>query len=193
MESPSSGLDLPKTRVIVIMGASGCGKTTVGRRLAAEIGWPFYDGDDYQPKGNVSKMSQGMALTDQDRLPWLRALHDLLAGMVGGLRSHGVLACSALKQGYRDILKGRLDGIAYVYLKANYALLESRLKERKGHFFKADLLASQMEILEEPEDALVLDAVLEPAALTSAIRKAFRLPDPAIASRPPGPGTGGNP
>lgn len=186
MESPASGLAVPSTRVLIIMGASGCGKSTVGKKLAAETGWPFYDGDDYQPKGNISKMSQGMALTDQDRLPWLRALHDLLAGMVGGQRSRGILACSALKQSYREILKGQLGGIAFVYLKANYALLEGRLKERKGHFFKSDLLSSQMEILEEPEDALVLDAVLEPAVLTHAIRRAFRLPDPAGAVPPPG-------
>ena len=161
------------------MGASGCGKTTVGKRLAVETGWPFYDGDDYQPKGNLMKMTQGMALTDQDRLPWLRALHDLAAGIVRGQRSHGILACSALKQHYREILQGNLGGIAYVYLKANYTLLEARLKERKGHYFKSDLLATQMEILEEPTDALVLDAVLDPPVLTAAIRRAFRLPDPA--------------
>lgn len=170
------------------MGASGCGKTTLGKRLAAETGWAFYDGDDYQPKGNVIKMSQGMALTDQDRLPWLRAQHDLLAGILRANRSHGILACSALKESYREILQGDLKGIAYVYLKASYALLEGRLKERKGHFFKSDLLSSQMEILEEPEEALVLDAVLDPAVLAAAIKKAFRLPKPAGTTPPVGGG-----
>lgn len=179
METKYSGITVPPIRVLILMGASGCGKTTIGKRLAAETGWPFYDGDDYHPKGNVIKMSQGMALSDQDRLPWLRALHDLLAGIMRGNRSRGILACSALKEEYREILQGDLGGIAYVYLKANYALLESRLKERKGHFFKSDLLSSQMEILEEPKEALVLDAVLEPAVLTSSIRRAFRLPDSA--------------
>lgn len=185
-----SRLASPSTRVLILMGASGCGKTTLGRRLAEETGWPFYDGDDYQPKGNILKMSQGLALTDQDRLPWLRALNDLMAGILGGSHRHGILACSALKQSYRDILQGNLHGIAYVYLKAEYALLEDRLKKRKGHFFNRALLSSQMEILEEPREALVLDAALDPAVLSASIRKAFRLPDPPEGLPAPGGGPG---
>lgn len=160
------------------MGAAGSGKTTVGRLLAQDLRWPFYDGDDFQPKINVTKMSQGLALSDQDRLPWLRALHDLIAGILGG-RGHGVVACSALKQSYRDILSGAPGGLrggmGLVYLKGSYALLEARLKARKGHFFKSDLLSTQFEVLEEPEEAVTLDASLEPAVLSSAIRRAFRL------------------
>lgn len=174
----NTGLIAPATRVLLIMGAAGSGKTTVGRLVAQELGWPFYDGDDFQPKVNVTKMSQGMALTDQDRLPWLRALHDLIAGILGG-RGHGVLACSALKQSYRDILAGTgggaRGGLGMVYLKGSYALLEARLKARKGHFFKSDLLSTQFEVLEEPEDAVTLDASLEPPVISAAIRRSFRL------------------
>lgn len=162
-------------RVLILTGPSGSGKTTVGTRLAARLGWPFYDGDDYQPKANIDKMAQGLALNDQDRLPWLRALHDLIAGVLSG-RGHGVVACSALKQGYRDILRGDLGGIGMVYFKASLALLEARLKSRSGHFFKSDLLPTQFEILEEPSEALTLDASLDVEVLAAAICRHFRLP-----------------
>ncbi|HLP43396.1 MAG TPA: gluconokinase [Fibrobacteria bacterium] len=161
-------------RVIVLMGPSGSGKSTLGKLLGSELGWPFYDGDDYHPEGNIAKMSQGLALNDQDRLPWLRALHDLAAGILTG-RGHGILACSALKESHRRILHGGLGGLGMVWLKAPFSVLESRLKSRVGHFFKPELLPSQFEILEEPEDALVLDASRDPALLVAAIRKAFRL------------------
>jgi gluconokinase len=156
------------------MGVAGCGKTTLGKRLAQDLGWPFYDGDDFHPKGNVDKMAQGLALNDQDRLPWLRALHDLLAGLHG----HGILACSALKQSYRDILMGGLDGVGLVYLKGGFALLEARLKGRKDHYFKSELLASQFEVLEEPEDAVVVDAGADPDSQSRQVRRAFRLGPP---------------
>lgn len=171
---PPLGVAVQATRVLILMGAAGSGKTTVGRQLARDLSWPFYDSDDFQPAGNVAKMSQGLALNDQDRLPWLRALHDLVTGILSG-RGHGVLACSALKQNYRDTLKGSLGGIGWVYLKGTYALLEARLKARPEHFFKSDLLSTQFEILEEPEDAFTVDAAGDAAALSTLIRQAFRL------------------
>lgn len=165
---------LTPTRVLVLMGAAGSGKTTLGRLLSAELGWPFYDGDDYHPQGNIAKMAQGLALNDQDRLPWLRALHDLIAGILAG-RGQGIVACSALKGSYREVLQGGQGGISFVYLKGAYALLEARLKSRKEHYFKADLLATQLEILEEPEQALTVDASLELPVLSAAIRQALGL------------------
>jgi gluconokinase len=175
--SPSGAAVLP-TRVLILMGAAGSGKTTVGKHLAAELGWPFYDGDDYHPQGNIAKMAQGLALNDQDRMPWLRALHDLIDGILAG-RGQGIVACSALKGVYRDVLQGSLGGIAFVYLKGSYALLEARLKARKGHYFKTDLLATQLEIMEEPEQALTVDASLELPVLSEAIRRSLGL-QPAI-------------
>lgn len=174
MENDASVPAKPSPRVIILMGASGCGKTTLGKRLAAETGWPFYDGDDYHPRGNIAKMAQGLALNDQDRLPWLRALHDLIAGILAG-RGQGIVACSALKRSYREVLRGRLDGIAFVYLKGSFALLEARLKARKDHFFKSELLATQLEILEEPEEALTVDVSQELPVLSASIRKALHL------------------
>ena len=156
--------------VIVLTGVSGSGKTTVGRLLSARLGWPFYDGDDFQPKGNLDKMAQGMPLNDRDRRPWLLAIHNLLAGL-SAKGGHAVVACSALKQDYRDLLLNGLDGIRLVYLKGEYAILEERLKHRQGHFFKAGMLGSQFEILEEPEDALTVHVDTTPDSIVARIRK----------------------
>jgi gluconokinase len=163
--------------IILLMGVSGCGKTTVGKLLADQLGWPFYDGDDFQPKDNVAKMAQGMPLNDRDRRPWLLALHNLLAGLVAR-RGRAVLACSALKQDYRDLLVNGLQGIRLVYLKGEFPVLEDRLKRRQGHFFKAGLLGSQFEILEEPtgeEEALTLLVDTPPESIVAGIRKGLGL------------------
>jgi gluconokinase len=192
-----SGEAINPVRILLVMGAAGSGKSTLGRLLAQDLGWPFYDGDDFHPKGNVDKMAQGMALNDQDRLPWLRALHDLMAGILDqppgsetparsgapaarvpqpqGSHGHGILACSALKQSYRDVLMGGLDGVGLVYIKGSYALLEARLKGRKDHYFKSELLATQFEVLEEPEDAVVVDAGADSGSQSLQVRRAFRL------------------
>jgi gluconokinase len=166
----SSSISSSSISVIIIMGVSGSGKSLVGKRLAEEIGWPFYDGDDFQPKDNVAKMSQGMPLNDRDRRPWLLAMHNLLVGLAAK-KGHAVLACSALKQDYRDLLANGLEGLKWVYLKGEYALLEDRLKRRQGHFFKAAMLGSQFEILEEPEDAVVARVDNPPEAIVAHIRK----------------------
>jgi gluconokinase len=163
--SPAS---LPSPHIIVVMGVAGSGKTTIGKRLAERLQWPFYDGDDFHPKDNLAKMAQGLPLNDRDRRPWLLALHDLLVG----LRAKGgkaVLAASVLKQDYRDLLVSGLDSIRFVYLKGDFSALEKRLKERQGHYFKAGLLQSQFEILEEPEEALTVRADGEPDAIVESI------------------------
>jgi gluconokinase len=160
--------------ILLLMGVSGCGKTTVGRMLADRLGWPMYDGDDYQPKDNGAKMAQGMPLNDRDRRPWLLAIHDLLVG-IKAKRGFAVVACSALKQDYRDLLLNGMEGIRLVYLKGEYAILEERLKRRQGHFFKASLLGSQFEILEEPEDAVIVNVDNPPEAITAGILKSLGL------------------
>lgn len=156
--------------IIVLMGVSGSGKTTVGKMLATQLEWSFYDGDDFQPKDNLIKMEQGMPLNDRDRRPWLLAIHNLLVGL-SAKRGRSIIACSALKQDYRDLLVTGLQGIRFVYLKGEYAILEDRLKRRQGHYFKAGLLGSQFEILEEPEDAVTVNVDNPPEAIVARIRK----------------------
>ena len=153
---------------VILMGVSGCGKTTVGNALAARLGWPFYDGDDYHPAENVAKMSQGIPLTDADRWPWL----DYLGGL---LRSHleagesVLLACSALKQSYRDRLADGLSGVMFVHLRGDFNLLNARMLARRGHYMKAEMLRSQLETLEEPRDALVVEVDQAPEAIVEQI------------------------
>lgn len=138
------------------MGVAGSGKTTVGRILAETLGWEFYDGDDFHPPENVAKMAAGFPLNDEDRLPWLETLHDLIASRLGEGRSL-VLACSALKERYRQTLLNGNEGGQVVYLKGSYDLTRSRMLGRSGHFMKPELLQSQFETLEEPIGAVTVD------------------------------------
>lgn len=147
------------------MGVSGAGKTFIGRKLAERLGWEFADADDYHPPENVAKMSAGTPLDDADRAPWLVALHGLLRDSPGPL----VLACSALKETYRDTLRGELNGIAFVYLDAPAAAIRERLEQRKGHYMPAALLDSQFAALEVPAAALKVDALLGPEEITEVI------------------------
>lgn len=160
--------------VILLMGVSGCGKTTVGKLLAERLGRPFYDGDDFQPQDNLAKMAQGLPLNDRDRRPWLLAIHNLLAGLCAR-KGKAVVACSALKQNYRDLLTNGLEGIALVWLKGEFGLIEERLKHRKGHFFKAGMLGGQYEVLEEPVGALVVRVDNTPDAIVGHIVKGLGL------------------
>jgi gluconokinase len=144
--------------VIVVMGPTGSGKSTVGRRLAERLSWPFVEGDDYHSQENVARMQSGQGLTDADREGWLRILHELIAAAVDGGEPF-VLACSALKARYRDMLARDLEEVRFVYLKAPQAVLETRLEQRAGHFAGPELLHSQLADLEEPEgSAIVIDA-----------------------------------
>ncbi|WP_299028899.1 gluconokinase [uncultured Thermanaerothrix sp.] len=143
-------------RFFIIMGVAGSGKTTIGRALAAALGWEFYDGDDFHPPENIAKMAAGIPLDDVDRLPWLYSLRDIIASRLNQERAL-VLACSALKERYRQILLSGNEGGQVVYLKGSYELIHSRMVERSGHFMKPELLQSQFETLEEPINAVIVD------------------------------------
>ena len=146
---------------VIVMGVSASGKTSVGKKLAGRLGWDFFDGDDYHSPGNVAKMAAGVPLTDEDRAPWLVRLHDLLAGSLRAGR-HPVLACSALKQRYRDVLLAGNPGVRVVYLKGSYELIRSRIQNRADHYMKPEMLRSQFDVLEEPADAWVADVEWPP-------------------------------
>ena len=155
--------------VIVLMGVSGSGKTTVGRLLARELGWSFYEGDDFHPLSNVAKMKRGVALTDDDRKIWLKGLHQVIESMIEK-HQNGVVACSALRRSYRDQLARSGVGVHFVYLKGKFEEIEKRLEQRKGHFANEELLPSQFDDLEEPRDALTANAVQKPSEIVSFIR-----------------------
>jgi gluconokinase len=142
--------------IVILMGVTGCGKTTVGALLAQERGWEFYDADDFHPAENVAKMKSGAPLTDQDRWPWLDRLNALLLDSERQ-RKNLVLACSALKQAYRDRLVRGCTTVRLVFLEGEAELIRARLASRRGHYMNPALLASQFAILEPPPDALRLD------------------------------------
>lgn len=156
--------------VVVLMGVSGSGKTTIGKELAAMLGWTFVEGDDFHPAANVEKMAAGTALDDADRRPWLRAL----GGRVAEACDRGervVLACSALKQDHRDRLARDTSGcVRFVYLTGSEKLIRGRLEQREGHFMDPALLHSQFEALEPPEGAVRVDVAPPPAAVAAEIR-----------------------
>jgi len=145
-----------KTRFFIVMGVSGCGKSSVGKMLAENLGWDFYDADDFHPPENVAKMASGTPLDDSDRAPWLASLNELISSSLKADRP-GVLACSALKERYRQKLMGGNDGVQLVYLKGSYELIWSRMETRTDHYMKPHMLKSQFETLEEPTNALTID------------------------------------
>ncbi len=145
-----------KTRFFIVMGVSGSGKSSIGRALAEQLGWDFYDADDFHPPANVAKMAQGIPLDDADRTPWLAALHQLIVSSLQADRP-SVLACSALKERYRQQLVGDSEAIRIVYLKGSYDLIWSRMQKRTDHFMKPHMLQSQFDTLEEPLDAITID------------------------------------
>ena len=135
---------------LVVMGVSGSGKSTIADRLAARLDWRFEDGDGFHPPGNVAKMSAGQPLTDDDRRPWLQAIADEI-DRVSRRGERLVVACSALKRAYRDILSHGRKDVRFVFLNGSYELIASRLAARKGHFMPPGLLASQFKTLEPPD------------------------------------------
>jgi gluconokinase len=153
--------------VIVVMGVTGSGKTTIGNQLAARLGWHFADADDFHSAANKEKMHKGIPLTDADRLPWLAAIHDQIAKWLA-LKQNVVLACSALKQSYRELLWSGPE-VRFVYLKGSYELIAERLRARKGHFADEHILAGQFRDLEEPSDAIAVDIGASPEEIVDEI------------------------
>jgi gluconokinase len=141
------------------MGVAGSGKTTIGRALATKLGWDFYDADDFHTSESIAKMSNGIPLNDADRVPWLASLHALISTCLNENRN-GVLACSALKECYRQKLLVGNQGVQIVYLKGDYDLIWARMIARPGHYMKPEMLKSQYEVLEEPTNGLVVDVSL---------------------------------
>jgi gluconokinase len=161
--------------IIIIMGVSGVGKTTVGELLSRQTGWPFYDADDFHSPANIEKMRSGVALTDDDRWPWL----DRINGVLREADRRGesaILACSALKERYRDRLAQGMEAVRWVYLAGEFDLIKQRIDARKGHYMTAKLLESQFAALEAPADALKVDVSAEPEQLAARVSSALALP-----------------
>ena len=160
--------------VVIVMGVSGVGKTTIGEALAKSLGWRFVDADDLHPTANVEKMRAGIPLTDEDRAPWLARLRELLEDALARGEKL-VLACSALRASYRKDLSVDPSRQRWVYLHLPSALLQQRMLHRKGHYMPVSLLASQIETLEPPRDALAVDATPPPERVVAAIRAGLGL------------------
>ena len=156
-----------KFAAIIVMGVSGCGKTTVGRLLAEQLGWSYIESDEYHSPNDIEKMSSGIPLNDKDRWPWLKRLHDVLLDH-SGKNQPVVLACSALKQSYRDLLVTGLDNVFFVFLKGDFELIHQRMRQRQ-HYMKADMLRSQFEALEEPRNAMIMDIQQSPEKIVEKI------------------------
>jgi gluconokinase len=157
--------------VVVLMGVSGTGKTTVGKALASKLDWNFIEGDDYHPAANIEKMTAGIPLTDEDRAPWLKALRKRIEEACHQ-GENMILACSALKQDYRQYLERHdLECVHYVFLHGPEELIRSRLEKRKGHFMNPNLLQSQFETLEVPEGILDVDVTRAPEQIAAEIRQ----------------------
>jgi gluconokinase len=158
--------------IVVVMGVSGAGKSTVGKLLAARLGWPFLDADEHHPPENVDKMAAGTALTDEDRWPWLQKLNTLLKA-----EANAVLACSALKAAYRKRLTDGIGNTKIVFLKGEIGLIRKRLAARQHRYMPASLLESQFAVLEPPARAIEIDVAADPEACVAEILSELRAPE----------------
>ncbi len=163
--------------ILVVMGVSGSGKSTVAAELARALGWAFREGDDLHPAANVAKMRAGTPLADADRWPWLRRIAEVIDGWRAA-GQNGVVACSALKRAYRQVIIGDRPGVRLVYLRGGEALIAERLAARRGHYMPPHLLASQVAALEPPgpdEHPIVADIGPPPATIVADIRRQLAL------------------
>ncbi|GAA2597475.1 gluconokinase [Actinomadura fulvescens] len=166
-----------RPEVIVVMGVSGSGKTTVGERVAELLGWEYADADAFHPPANIEKMAAGHPLNDADRLPWLRAIAGWISDHLDS-GTPGVVSCSALKRRYRELLAGGRPEVRVAYLEGERDLIASRMRERRGHFFQAEMLDSQFRDLEPPapdENALYVPITGTPDETAELIVKGFDL------------------
>jgi gluconokinase len=194
---PIEGAPPPPPAVVILMGVSGSGKSTVGALLASRLRWEFEDADWLHPASNVDKMHAGIPLTDEDRQPWLAAI----AAWIDKTRrsgGHGVIACSALKRSYRDLLMGDRPDVSLVYLKGDESLIARRIATRHEHFMPRSLLHSQFEALEEPgldENPVIVSIEPEPREIVARILSALNLVEAAEQTplRPSGIGAGTGP
>ena len=179
---PTKGASPPAPAAVVVMGVSGCGKSTIGALLASRLRWEFEDADWFHPASNVDKMHSGIALTDEDRWPWL----DAVASWIDQTRrsgGHGVIACSALKRRYRDVLIGDRADVRLVYLRGDEALIARRIATRHEHFMPRSLLHSQFEVLEEPgldESPITVSIEPQPREIVARILSAMNIAKDAL-------------
>lgn len=160
--------------IIIVMGVSGSGKTTIGKLLAESLQWEFSDADTFHSPDNIEKMRQGIALTEADRLPWLQSMQKAIAQWLQADKNV-VLACSALKESYRQFLIVDKSRIKLVYLKGSYQLIQKRLHERKNHYMSEKLLDTQFALLEEPTDAIDVDISAPASVQIQTIKTALKI------------------
>jgi len=163
--------------IVIVFGVSGAGKTTVGKLLAEQLSWKFYDADDFHPRANIEKMHSGHPLTDEDRWPWLERLREQITRSLAA-NENAVLSCSALKRAYRECLRVN-DDVKLVFLRGDYAFIEQQLHRRRGHFMNPALLKSQFADLEEPppsEGAITVNLGRTPQELVKEIKTKLGLP-----------------
>lgn len=156
------------TRIILLMGVAGSGKTTIGQRLAEKLGWPYFEADDFHSAANKKKMGHGVPLNDDDRAPWLAAIRQQIDQCIAQHQS-AVFTCSALKEKYRQVLMGNAPAVKLVYLSGSPALLQARLDHREAHYMKANMLESQLAALEVPANALKVDIDQPPEKIVTEI------------------------
>jgi gluconokinase len=151
--------DMPNyhPRAVILMGVAGSGKTAVGKKVAEKLHWAFLDADNFHPAANIEKMKHGIPLNDDDRVPWLQRLHDELQHQLTE-RHSVILACSALKESYRNALRDHISPLTFVHLDVDAETIRNRLQHRTAHFFPKELMESQFVTLEKPKDAVIVDA-----------------------------------
>ena len=162
--------------IVIVFGVSGAGKTTIGKLLAQEVCWHFYEADDFHSRANIDKMRRGIPLTDADRWPWLESLRQLIERSLEA-GENAVLACSVLKRAYRERLRVSAE-VKFVFLRGDYALIKKQLRSRRGHFMNPELLRSQFADLEEPtpdEDILTVDVGRTPEEIVEEIKTKLNL------------------